>query len=129
MIKFKKWQRCIQKFVKQLRWSFCKNVFKIITYFKFINLSFSCSVNEGVLKNFGIFTGKHLSWSLKNRLQHKCFPTNIEKFLRTSILQKHLQITTSIWPDYGYQISCTVILWVMMYFSQIQKIKTWSNSE
>ena len=56
-----------------------------------------------VLKNFAIFTGKHLCWSLffiklqiwkpatlskrdSNtgvRLQHRCFPVNIEKFLRT----------------------------------------------
>ena len=32
-----------------------------------------------VLKNFAIFTGKHLCWSL----QHRCFPVNIAKFLRT----------------------------------------------
>ena len=44
----------------------------------------------GVLKNFAIFTGKHLWWSLfliklkafKKRLQHMCFPLNIAKFLR-----------------------------------------------
>ena len=41
----------------------------------------------GVLKNFSIFAGKHLCWSLfliKKRLQHRCFPANIAKFLRTS---------------------------------------------
>ena len=50
-----------------------------------------------VIKNFSIFTGKHLCWSLflvqlqakacnftKKRLQHRRFPVNIEKFLRTA---------------------------------------------
>ena len=49
-----------------------------------------------VLKNFAIFTGKHLWESLinkiagqkacnflKKRLQQMCFPANITKFLRT----------------------------------------------
>ena len=38
-----------------------------------------------LLKNFAIFTRKHLCWSLlnfiKKRLQHKCFPVNIAKLL------------------------------------------------
>ena len=52
----------------------------------------------GVLKNLAIFKGKHLCCSLffkkvagltpaillKNRLQHRCFLGNIEKFLRTA---------------------------------------------
>ena len=56
---------------------------------------------KDVLKNFSIFTGKHLCWSLllnkwqvfrsaallKKRLQHSCFPVNIAKFLRTAFLQ------------------------------------------
>ena len=51
---------------------------------------------KGVLKNFTIFTGKHLCWSLfgvfgvnfiKKRLQHIYFPVNITKFLRTPILK------------------------------------------
>ena len=54
----------------------------------------------GVLKNFIIFTGKHLCRSLfnkdtglkacniiKERLQRKCFPVNIGKFQRTFILK------------------------------------------
>ena len=41
-----------------------------------------CSVKKGVLKNFAIFTGKHL----RKRLQHRCFPVNIAKYLRTPIL-------------------------------------------
>ena len=39
-----------------------------------------------VFKNFAIFTGNHLCWSrfliklhIKKRLQHRCFPVNIEK--------------------------------------------------
>ena len=56
---------------------------------------------KGVLKNFAIFTGKRLCWTLFNkvtglqacnfimkRLQHICFPVNIVKFLRTTILKK-----------------------------------------
>ena len=55
----------------------------------------------GVFKNFPVFPGKHLCWNLffkknpglqvcsfvKKRLQHRCFFTNIEKFLRTPILK------------------------------------------
>ena len=51
----------------------------------------------GVLKNFIIFTGKHLWCSLflshfiKKRLQHSCFPVNIAKFLRTNFSTEHLR--------------------------------------
>ena len=38
-----------------------------------------------VLKNFAIFTGKLQACNfIKNTLQHRCFPLNIAKFLRTS---------------------------------------------
>ena len=54
----------------------------------------------GVLKNFTIFTGKHLCWSLfsiksqdwrlpsslKKTLQHRCFPMNITRFIKTALL-------------------------------------------
>ena len=56
-----------------------------------------------VLKNFTKFTGKHLCWSfffnnvadwpltlLKKRLQHRCFPANFVKFLRTPFFTEHL---------------------------------------
>ena len=49
-----------------------------------------------VLRNFEIFTGKHLCWSLqtcnfiKKRLQHRCFPVNISNFLRTASFIEHL---------------------------------------
>ena len=42
------------------------------------------------LKNFTIFTGKHLRWGLflVKLFQHRCcFPVNIAKFLRTLILK------------------------------------------
>ena len=51
---------------------------------------------KGVLKNFAIFTRKHLCWSpfgvfgvnfVKERLQHIYFPVNITKFLRVPILK------------------------------------------
>ena len=52
----------------------------------------------GVIKNFAIFTGKHLESLcnevaelkacnfIKKRLQHKCFLVNIAKFLITAFL-------------------------------------------
>ena len=59
-----------------------------------------CSIKKTVLKNFAIFTEKHLCWSFFNksaglqacnfiekRLHHRCFPVNIAKFLRTPILK------------------------------------------
>ena len=56
------------------------------------------AVTGGVLKNFVIFTVKHLCWSLfliklqaykfiEKRLQNWCFPLHVRKFLRTSILK------------------------------------------
>ena len=60
---------------------------------------------KAALKNFAIFTEKHLRWSLflkknaglhfwnfiKKMLQHRCFPVNITKFLRTAALKKVCQ--------------------------------------
>ena len=59
---------------------------------------------KGVLENFTKFTGKHLCWSLffnkvaglrpesilKKRLQHRCFPLNLVKFLKNSFFKEHL---------------------------------------
>ena len=48
---------------------------------------------KAVLKNFEIFTGKHVSWSLflikfiKKRLQYRSSPVNIAKFLRAPVLK------------------------------------------
>ena len=67
----------------------------------FFGLQRRCSVKTGVLKNFANFTGKRLCWNrllLKlqaqqalqlyyKRLQHRYFPVEFAKLLRTSILQ------------------------------------------
>ena len=54
----------------------------------------------GVLKNFAIFTEKHLCWSLfliklqasrPKRLRQRCFPVDIAKFLRTDFVIDHLR--------------------------------------
>ena len=64
-----------------------------------------CSIKEGISKSFAMFTGKRLCWSLllikfqalrpcnfiKKRLQHRCFPVNIAKFLRKLILKNICQ--------------------------------------
>ena len=56
---------------------------------------------KAALKNLVIFTGKYLSWSLffnknaglqscnflKKRLQHRCFPMNVAKFVRIPVLK------------------------------------------
>ena len=51
-----------------------------------------------VLKICAIFTGQQLSWSLflikslfKKRLQHRSFPANIVKFLKTTFFIEHLR--------------------------------------
>ena len=54
-----------------------------------------CSLRKAVLERFTAFTGKQLYWSLflikfnfiKKRLQHRCFPVNIAKILKTPILK------------------------------------------
>ena len=50
---------------------------------------------KGVLKTFTKFTGKHLrqrvSFLIKKRLWHRCFPMNFEKFLRAPFLTEHLR--------------------------------------
>ena len=57
----------------------------------------SCFIKNGVLQIFAKFTGKQLCWNLffnqvvdlrpavllKKRLQHRCFPVNLAKSLRT----------------------------------------------
>ena len=64
---------------------------------------------KGVLKNFAMFTAKHVLESLfnkvaylkacnliKKRLQHGCFPVNIAKFLRNTYFEEHIQTAASI---------------------------------
>ena len=46
-------------------------------------------MRKGVLRNFLIFTGKHLrpATLLKKRIWHRRFPVNFVKFLRGALLQ------------------------------------------
>ena len=63
-----------------------------------------CSIKKAVVKNFTMFTGKHLCWSLffttmKKRLQHRCF--TIAKFLRTAILKNIcIRLLLDFWTDF-----------------------------
>ena len=64
-----------------------------------------CFSKQAFLRFLAIFTGKHLCQSLffnkvqdhqtcnsiKNRLQHRCFPMNIAKFSRTAFFIEHLR--------------------------------------
>ena len=69
-----------------------------MNFAKFRSSRWRCSVKKAVLKNVAIFTAIDLCWSLfliksqawdfiEKRLQHRCFPVNIAKFLRTPILK------------------------------------------
>ena len=51
-----------------------------------------CSIKKSLVRNFAISTGKHLCWSfflinsfIKKRSQHRVFPVNIVKFLKTPL--------------------------------------------
>ena len=76
-------------------------------YYYYIRLPFNRNIRpevfceKYVLKNFAILTEKHECWCffliklqfvrpvtlIKKGLQHRCFPVNIAKFLRTPILK------------------------------------------
>ena len=73
----------------------------------------SCPIEKAVFKNFAIFTGKQLCWSLlliapgfktcnfpKKGLRHRCFPVKIAKFLRT--LGENLRTTVTAVPASYY---------------------------
>ena len=76
-------------FTEQLRWLLLKHSSKQPEVF----------YKRAVLRNFAIFTQKSLWWSLfliklqvsrpdiKTRLQDRCFPVDIAKFLRSPILK------------------------------------------
>ena len=52
-------------------------------------------MKKTLLKNFAMFTGELQAYNfIKNTLQHRCFPLNIAKFLRTSST-----LSTSHWAD------------------------------
>ena len=59
------------------------------------------AAKKAVLKNFAKFTEKQLCWSLflnkiaGLRLQHRRFPVNFVKFLRTPLFTEHLRGTAS----------------------------------
>ena len=70
----------------------------------------------GILKNFAIFTGKQLClclfliklqpWSynfIKKRLQYRCFPVNIAKFLRTFFFTAYQQWTLVLYLAQDWQ--------------------------
>ena len=76
-----------------------------------------------VLKNFAIFTGRHLCWNLffnkntglqgpsfiKKRHEPRCFFANIEKFLRTPILKNIcerllLRVSLELFPTWANNI-------------------------
>ena len=73
---------------------------KLITKLLYRSSCLQMFFKTGVLTNFKIFTGKHLHWSLffnnvagsftKKRLQNRCFPVNIVKFLATTFFIEHL---------------------------------------
>ena len=60
--------------------------------------------NIGVLKNFAIFAGKHLCWSLflKKDSNTGGFPVNIAKFSRTASFTEQLQWLLLCLKEYGY---------------------------
>ena len=92
----------------------------------------------GVLKNFSMFAKKHLCSSLfliklgpwrpafllKKRFQHRCFPVNIAKFLRTanSFLVEHflfiilLRDDRILWTSLGTKLTSFIFLVLLLCF-------------
>ena len=76
---------------------------------------------KSILKHFVIFTRKHPCWSLfsvfgvnfiKKRLQHRYFPMNITKFLRTPILKniwERLHLTKAILKNTSEQLLASAL--------------------
>ena len=64
-----------------------------------------CSIKKAVLKNFTIFAGKHLRWSvfltMLQAWRHSCFPVKLTKYWRTTILKKHLWSAASVTFSYA----------------------------
>ena len=94
---------------------------KCISFITWLRVSFS--VKKVVLKNFAIFTEKHLCCSLflicvkacnfiKKTLQHRCFPMNIAKFLRTPILRniwEQLLLETQTYITYPWSALLSLV--------------------
>ena len=77
-----------------------KNSFQVSFFIFFQKQPWEVFYKKAVIKNFAIFTGKHLCWDLfllklhlkacnfiKKRLQPRCLPVNIAKFLKTAIFK------------------------------------------
>ena len=90
----------IKKSVKNKIWSWSQSKKTVVKYRSSLSQMF---FKVGSLKNFAIFTGKHLCWSLfliklqawacnfvKKRLQRRCFPENIATSFTTTFLIEHL---------------------------------------
>ena len=91
------------------------------------------SIKIGVLKNFAKLTEKHLHWSvffnqvagvsfliklqasgwnyIKKRLQHRCFPLNFAKFLKTLFLQN-----TNFWKPLVTDAFQNFLFWFGIFF-------------
>ena len=110
LIRFRKLQRLrfLQLFYTNFREQ-VKNSFEYPNIGILSNVIFRSSRPEvfcqkGILRNLAKFTGKHcgrvsllinLQASLKGRLQHRCFPVNFAKFLRTPFSTEQLWATAS----------------------------------
>ena len=98
-----------QNFPSYATLNIVKNLFKqrkltinLLKLHSYLSSRLQMSFETDLLKNFAKFTGKHLCWSLfliklqasgnfiKKRIQHRRFPLNIEKFLRTAFFIEHL---------------------------------------
>ena len=75
-----------------------------------------CSIKKTVSKNFAIFRGKHLCWSLfsiksnfiKKRLQHSCFHVSIAKFLKT-VFYRAPPVAAPVYRINPLSLSSTII--------------------
>ena len=94
-------------------------------------------LEKGFLKNFAIFTGKHLCWSLiliklqalmpsnfsKKRLQHRCFPMNFAIFLRKAFFREQLR-----WIFLNVAVNLSLILRFMQISYKLlehQELRNW----
>ena len=67
-----------------------------------------CSVKNGVLKNFANFTGKHLCWSLFNKVAG-LFSCEICEIFKNTYLEEHLRRTASALSTINILIKGTVM--------------------
>ena len=80
-----------------------------------------CSIKKSGLKNFAIFIGKHLYWSLffKKRLQHRCFSVNTENgcfcFFKSNFVQFSHFNCLILFKDAKIQ-SFDLLLIILLYF-------------